>query len=361
MPRAPRVLWSLAAGGAGVLLACGAAACGSGSPSSAGAVHGTADVAFADSLQLLYASTIQPSFQSVSGDRVHGRGGGSTTLAQEIVSGEITPGVFVSVGKKAMEKLFAAGKARFFIQLATNPLVVAYNPHSRYAPQLEAIASGKQPLSSLFTLLAEPGLRLGRTDPNADPQGVYFLLMCKLAQHALGLPSDPASTVLGVNASEPFGRTSQMVDATALVTDLEAGEFDVTSAYLTQAVQYKLPYITLPASLDFADPAEATSYASVKVTLTDGTVDKGGLISLNVTLVAPPAGAGAPSAADVAADGAFVGYLLSAEGQSDLRHGGYTVASPVFHGATSAETPATTLPASVLSAFQAAGGTVPGG
>jgi molybdate/tungstate transport system substrate-binding protein len=334
------------------LLAAGGLAACSSSPST----HGTASVAYADSLQQLFASTLQSGFQSASGDQVTGRGAGSTTLASEILSGEITPGAFISVGKKAIEKLWPA-KSSFLITLATDPLVVMYNPKSSYASQFAAIAHGTEPISDLFTLLATPGLRLGRTDPNADPQGVYFILMMELAQKTLGLTADPASTILGVSSSTPFGKTSQEVDADSLVSDLQAGEFDATSGYLTQAVQAKLPYIALPATLDFADPSDSTAYGTVSITLKDGTVDQGALVTLDITLVKPLAGAGAPSSGDLAADDAFLAYLLSSVGQTALKDGGYTVGAPVFDGATSSDTPASALPAVVASAFTAAGGT----
>ena len=263
----------------------------------------------------------------------------------------------MSVGKKA-QKLLWPKRSQFLVTLATDPLVVAYNPKSKYSSQFAAIAAGSKPLSSLFTLLATPGLRIGRTDPNADPQGVYFELMFKLARHVLGLSYDPAATVLGVSSSLPFGRTSNEYSSDSLISDLQAGEFDASSAYLTQAIQYKLAYIALPASLDFADPALVNSYGTVSVTLTNGTVDQGDLVTLNVTLVEPASSPSAPSAEDEAADVAFVSYLVSSLGKTDLKNGGYTVAPPIFTGATSSATPANTLPKSLLQGFTAAGGTI---
>jgi molybdate/tungstate transport system substrate-binding protein len=54
-------------------------------------------------------------------------------------------------------------------------MVVAYNPSSKHASQFKAIADGSKPRSDLFTLLQTPGLKLGRTDPNTDPQGRDFI------------------------------------------------------------------------------------------------------------------------------------------------------------------------------------------
>jgi molybdate/tungstate transport system substrate-binding protein len=318
--------------------------------------HGTASVAYAGSLELLASTVLGPKFEAATGDEFQGRGAGSTTLAQEILSGEISPGVFMSVGRKALEMLWPK-RSRFAIQLATDPLVVAYNPKGKYAARFAAIAGHKQPLSSLFNLLNTSGLRIGRTDPNADPQGVFFILMMELAQKTLGLSFDPAATALGVSKASPFGKTSQMVDEDSLISDLQAGELDASSAYLSQAVQSHLPYIALPPSLNFSVPSEAAHYATVSITLTNKTVDQGELITLDETLVQPPTPATAPSAADQAADNAFASFLLSPAGRTDLGKGGYDLTGPVFFGATPATTPSKALPKDLLSAFTAAGGT----
>jgi molybdate/tungstate transport system substrate-binding protein len=105
------------------------------------ATHGTASVAYAGSLELLASSVLGPKFQAATGDTFQGRGAGSTTLAQEILSNEISPGVFLAVGKKAIKMLWPK-RSQFAIQLATDPLVVAYNPKSKYASEFAAIAAG---------------------------------------------------------------------------------------------------------------------------------------------------------------------------------------------------------------------------
>ena len=319
--------------------------------------HGTASVAYAGSLELWAATDLGPKFEAATGDSFQGRAAGSGTLASEIISKEISPGVFMSVGKKNIKRLWPVGRSKFVIQLATDPLVVAYDPQSKFAPEFNAIADHKASFASLFTLLSSPGIRVGRTDPNADPQGVYFILMMELAQSTLHLSYDPATTVLGVSKSTPFGLPAQMVDEDSLITDLQAGEFDATSAYLTQAIQYHLHYVTLPQSLNFAIPADNANYGKVSIRLTGGTVDQGDLITLNITLVLPANAKSAPSATDQAADDAFVAWIVSGAGRAQLKKGGYPLTPEVYIGATSADTAAATLPSDVLSAFTASGGT----
>jgi len=323
----------------------------------AAVIHGTASVAYAGSLELWAATDLGPKFEAATGDSFQGRAAGSGTLASEILANEIDPGVFMSVGKKNIKRLWPANRSQFVIQLATDPLVVAYNPNGRFAKEFNAIANHKAAFSSLFTLMSSPGIRIGRTDPNADPQGAYFIMMMKLAQSTLHLSFNPAQTVLGVTKSTPFGLPAQMVDEDSLITDLQAGEFDATSAYLTQAIQYHLHYIVLPPSLDFAVSSENSHYGTVSITLTGGILDQGDLITLDITIVEPANEKSAPSAANQTADDAFVDWVLSSAGRAQLKKGGYPLTPPVYTGAKSAYTAATTLPSDVLSAFQAAGGT----
>lgn len=340
-----------------VAVALVAAACGTGSTtpptttSSGGSTtHGTASVAYAGSLVSLAEKVLGPGFEKATGNTFVGRGDGSTTLAQEIKSNLIDPGVFVAVGRDAIETL-EPSRAQFAMELATDPLVVAYNPKSKYAPELEAIAKGTKPFSSLFTVLASPGFRLGRTNPNEDPQGAYFIMMVELAQRELGLPATTAKDVLGITASSPYGDSQQFYSETALEPTLQAGELDAASAYRSQAIQLGLPYITLPSALDFADPAYAAKYATVSVTLTGNVVQAGTLISLNQTLIVPPS----TTAANAAADESFVSYLLSSQGQAELKAGGYTLVTPQLYLAPGVSA-STALPATVQAAFTAAGG-----
>lgn len=312
-------------------LALGAAGCSStpappasrpgGGAASSTTVTGTADVAYAGSLELLDEKTIGPAFTRATGASYRGRGGGAVGLSQEIASGEIDPNVFESVGAApitALEPKYTS----WYVQVASSPIVVAYDPTSRFAPQLRAIAHGSQPLSALFTLLARPGFLLGRTNPDTDPQGQAFVEMVQLAQRQLHLPADTAAKVLG-----PLANPAQVFSETSLESRLAAGQLDAASAYRSQAVQLHLPYISLPSSIDFGDPALATTYSSASVTLSDGHTVHGAPLVVDVTTIGHR---------DAPAADAFVAYLLSAPGRAALRSGGYQLLTPTAVGRRSA-------------------------
>jgi len=310
-------------------------------------------VDYAGSLTGLVQTTLQPAFEKQTGDSFVGKGAGSTLIAQGILDGELSPGVFISIGKKAITSLWPS-RSHFVLTLATDPLVVAYSPKSRYAAQLDAIRSGAQPLSALFRLMETPGFRLGRTDPTQDPQGAFFILMVELATRELHLPAGTPGKILGVSATDPVGNTTQVVDEDSLATDIASGSVDAGSDFLTEARQFHLDYITLGPSLDFADPAQAARYATVSLTLPAG-VFQGGLITLDATYVLPPAGR-QRAAADAAADEQFLAFLLGSKGRAELRAAGYVLSTPTVALAPGVSSVGAALPRAVATAFAKLGG-----
>jgi molybdate/tungstate transport system substrate-binding protein len=289
-------------------------------PASQPASAGTADVAYAGSLANLNEKVVGPAFTKATGIPYLGRGAGATALSQEIASGEITPNVFESIGGKPIEALEPKFTS-WYVQFAASPIVVAYNPASPYASQFKAIASGSKPISGLFSLMAQPGFKLGRTDPNLDPQGGAFILMLMLAARQYHLP---AGTVTRVLQGAPASANSPTVFAeTALEPRLQAGQLDAASAYLSQAVQLHLPYIALPASINQGDPALKAQYATASFKLANGKVDQGKPLVVDITVI---------GSKDQAAAGAFVAYVLSKAGLALHRRGGYTLLPPTAFG-----------------------------
>ncbi len=319
--------------------------------------HGTATVDYAGSLTGLMQTSLVPAFQKATGDQVVGKGAGSSLIAQGILDGELSPGVFVSIGEKAITSLWPA-HSHYVLAFATDPLVVAYSAKSEYASQLDAIRSGQRPLKDLFTLMEKPGFRLARTDPTADPQGAFFILMVRLAQRELHLPAGTADRILGTSASNPIGSSSQIVDEDAIAADIASGSVDAGSDFVTEARQFHLRYITLPPSLDFASPSDASLYATMRLDLSTGPFT-GGLITLTETYVLPPSGQ-ARSSADASADAAWLAFMLSTKGQALLRSAGYQLEKPVLQLAPGVASASAAMPPPVLSAFHRLGGTVSG-
>src|SRR5580704_16029082 len=258
------------------LVAAGCSSSGSSgsasSPSSA-APKGTASVAYASSLQFLNEKVAAPAFTTATGYKYTGRGDSSGALEADIAGGEITPNVFEAVGGDNIMPL-EPKFTKWFIPYAGTQMVVAYNPKSKYASQFKAYADGSKPLQGLFTLLQTPGLKLGRTDPNIDPQGREIIYMLELAQMHYHLPKDTVSKILGTS-DYGTSNSSQIYAESSLDSTLQSGQLDASSAFITQAVELHLDYIPLPVQINLGSAALASTYATATVKLTNGMTKSG--------------------------------------------------------------------------------------
>jgi molybdate/tungstate transport system substrate-binding protein len=287
-------------------------------------VPSLANVASAGSLQLLMDKYMGPPFIAKTGDEYQNQSAGSIGLAQEIAAGELTPNVLVPIGSAPMA-LVEPAFTTWAVQFAASPLVVAYYPQGPHASELKKISDGKLPMTDLYTLMATPGFKLGRTDPATDPQGQGFVEMVGLAEKYLGISAATASAVLGGSND-----SSQIFSETALEPTLQAGELDAASAYLPQAVQLGLPYVTLPDQINFGDPSDASIYEAASMTLSTGKVVTGSLLDLEVSVLSTTSNPATPAAT------AFVEFLLSPAARAILKKEGYALLSPTLLGQTSA-------------------------
>src|SRR5579859_1224335 len=309
---------------------CSSSKSGSGnSPTATPKPSGTANVAYAASLAYLNETVFGPAFAKATGNKYQGTPGPSDGLSAEIAAKTIFPNVFISVGGTPITDL-GSKFSKWYVQYASTQIVVAYNPKSKFAPQFKAIAAGKKPLSDLFKLMEQPGFKLGRTDPNIDPQGRAFIYMLELAQMKYHLPKNTVTKILGGPLAS--STSNQIFQETALDARLQAGQVDAASAYLSQARQLHLHYISLPPDLNLGDAALATQYAKASITIT-GTTGKetkmGGPLVLDITTIS--------GAKDAAAGNAFVAYVLSPAGRAlYARQGGYTLLTPTLTGPMSA-------------------------
>jgi molybdate/tungstate transport system substrate-binding protein len=295
----------------------------SASSSSTPAASGTANVAYASSLTFLNEKVIAPAFKTATGNSFSGFANASGTLEADIAAGEIHPNVFQSVGSDNITPL-EPKFTNWYIQYAGTSMVVAYNPKSKYASQFKAIADGSEPLKNLFTLLQTPGLKLGRTDPNVDPQGRDFIYMLELAQAYYHLPSDTVAKILGTT---DFGTASspQIFAESSLDSTLQSGQLDAASAFVTQAVELHLAYIPLVPQISLCCSQYASLYKTAKVTLANGMTKSGSPQVIDITIIGKPTDAGV----------AFVKYTLSPAGLALYKAGGFTVLTPTVTGSAS--------------------------
>ena len=294
------------------------------SASSSSTATGTASVAYASSLEFLNEKVVAPAFKTATGYGYSGFGASSGDLESDIAAGEIHPNVFQSVGGDNITPLQPKFTS-WYIQYAGTSMVVAYNPNGKYASQFKAIADGSKPLSDLFTLLQTPGLKLGRTDPNVDPQGRDFIYMLQLAQMYYHLPSDTVAKILGTT---DFGtsKSSQIYAESALDSTLQSGQLDAASAFVTQAIELHLAYVPLPEQINLGSAALAAQYTKASVTLENGMTKHGSPQVIDITIIGTPTPAGI----------AFVKYTLSPAGLAQYKQGGFSLPTPTVFGTASA-------------------------
>lgn len=296
--------------GVGLLLA------GCGGP--AAASKPVVNVAYAGSLGPVMDLGVGPAFQKSSGTTYQGRGGGSFGLAREIAAHAVAADVFYSIGIKPIAEL---GQRPYWAAcFASAPLVIVYSPKSPFAPALKAIAQGRQPIQSLFSLMGQSGFKLGRTNPATDPQGQAFYLMVMLAQKIYHLPADTVSRVLG-SPSNPH----QVLSETSVVSQVQAGTLDAASAFLPEAKSRHLPYVPLPPALDFANPSDQALYSQVHQTFPTVGLVTGHALRVCATI---------PPGAHAAAGTKFLAFSLAAAGRPYWTRLGYEWGPPAYTGRT---------------------------
>lgn len=297
-----------------------AAQAGTSATSASTPVSGTASVAYAGSLVEANEQVIGPAFTKATGLKYLGvKSGGSFAVAQLIAARQVQANVFESVGAAPITGTLTPKFTRWYVPFASSPLVIAYSAKSPFAAQLQAIAQGNQPIQSLFTLMEQPNFHLGRTNPATDPQGQAFVFLMQLAAQQYGMP-DLVSKALGSATTNP----KQIFAETALLSYLQSGQLDASSAFLSQAIQQHLSYISLPAAINMGDPSLANQYATTSLQLPNGSTVHGSPLVLDITTID-----GGP---DAAAGDAFVHFVLSAPGKALYQKEGYQLVPSTIQG-----------------------------
>jgi molybdate/tungstate transport system substrate-binding protein len=256
-------------------------AVGTSGASAASRSSGGISLLYAGSLVDLMTNQVIPGFEAAGGGTVNGLPAGSTELASDIKNGLQRADVFVSASPSVNTSLAGAANGNWvswYGEFASAPLVIAYNPKSKYAADFK-----KEPW---YKVLEEPGIRIGRTDPKLDPKGqltVLFMNAFQKVSHHSGL----ATKVLGSPENQ-----AQIFPEQTLLGRLDAGQLDVGFFYSIEAVAAKLPYVA---------PPLGTHYGA------------------RYTITIPRNGANAFGALD------FVDYLLGPAGTKILKQDGFTL------------------------------------
>ena len=198
----------------------------------------TVNVLYAGSLVNLMEHGVGPAFEQATGESFRGFAAGSKELANQI-KGRLRPGdVFISANPKVNATLMGAKNgswATWYASFAQSPLVIGYSASSRFAADFKT--------KPWYEVLAEPGIRIGRTDPKIDPKGALTLQLMAaaersyhragLARRVLGAPDNPA----------------QVLPEETLVGRMQSGQLDAGFFYSTEVTDTHIPSVAVPAAI----------------------------------------------------------------------------------------------------------------
>ena len=283
---------------------------------------GSVHVMYAGSLTRFFEKSFGPSFQAATGFTFQGEGRGSVAIANLIKGKVKTPDIFISADPKVDESLHGDANGNYvswWVPFARTEMVIAWSPKSRFRADFEAAQSGKRTWESV---LKQPGLRLGRTDPELDPKGFRALFLFQLDEERTGERGE-ANRILGSpdNAAQIFPEEQ-------LVARLQIGEIDAGIFYLIEAIEAGLPYLRLPVSVNQGDPDQSSGYARASYTNKKGVTFRGSPILYTVTI--PSVARNRPGAES------FTQYLLSKAGQDILSKAGLLRVMRSVQGAATA-------------------------
>ena len=275
---------------------------------------GSVHAMYAGSLTRFFEKSFGPAFEAATGFTFQGEGRGSVTIANLIKGKVKAPDVFISADPKVNELLRGDANGKYvswWVPFARTEMVIAWSAKSRFRSDFEAARSGKRTWESV---LAQPGVRVGRTDPELDPKGYRTLFLFQLDEMRNGA-SGEAERVLG-----PPDNAAQLFPEEQLLARLQIGEIDAGFFYLIEAIEAGLPHLRLPSSVNQGDPKQSALYARASYTNKKGATFTGSPILFTVTI---PNTVRNRSGAE-----SFAQYLLSQAGHDILSNSGLF---PVAH------------------------------
>lgn len=217
--------------------------------------------------------------------------------------------------------------ADWYIKFASNHLVLAYTPESKYADEINADNWPK--------ILARSDVKMGLSDPRFDASGYRTLMAFSLMENTLehyGLFEpvfgkqfsfpvtifrDDNLTTITVPEVLETKQDSHIVmrgGSIMLIALLESGDIDYAFEYESVVRQHKLEMVPLPETVNMGNEAFETDYQAVQVDLDFQRFAKvkpqfrGERIGYGITI---PANAPHPDEAAL-----FIAFLLSPEGRT---------------------------------------------
>jgi len=248
---------------------------------------------------------------------VHAQFGGSVAEVKQVTQLGMEADVVGVADYTVIPKyMFAPANKAFatwYVGFASNAITFVYTASSKGASTITA--------DNWYQVLSQPGVQIGRSNPDTDPSGYQTLQMLALAEEHYKVPGLAAAILKNAPA------TNIRDTETALIGTLQAGQIDYLAIYRSDAIQHKLKYLDLPTAINLSDAAQAADYAKATVQTKNGAVSGNPIIyALTIPTNAPHA--------DWAAR--WLAFVLGPEGQKELTADGFGGVTPALASQQSA-------------------------
>ncbi|CDW92980.1 putative ABC-type molybdate transport system, periplasmic component [Thiomonas sp. CB2] len=281
---------------------------------SALALAAACTTAQAETLTVFAAGTLGKTFTTLArgfeklhpGVTVQPQFGGSVKMVKQVTvlhqPADVVAVADYSVIPKYMFKGDEGNKptADWSIGFLGNAITFIYTPKSKGAKEINA--------DNWWKILSEPGVQIGRSNPNTDPSGYQTLQMLDLAGRYYKQPDLEAKVL--ANSPESNMRDTE----TDLISALQLGQIDYLAIYRSDAVQHHMESIDLPPQINLSDPKYDADYAKASAKTKNGELS-GRPIIYAVTI---PTTAPHPKLAQE-----FIAYLLGPAEQKVIAANGF--------------------------------------
>jgi molybdate/tungstate transport system substrate-binding protein len=193
--------------------------------------------------------------------KIEAQFGGSVKMVKQVTELHQQADIVAVADYSVIPKYFFAAQgsqahADWYAGFATNAITFVYTDRSRFADRISP--------QNWYQLLAQPGVQIGRSNPDTDPSGYQTVQMLQLAERHYRQPG-LADRIL---ANAP--KTNMRDTETELIAALESGQIDYLAIYRSDARQHKFKYLELPPQIDLSDASYATLYAQASAHTANG-------------------------------------------------------------------------------------------
>jgi molybdate/tungstate transport system substrate-binding protein len=248
-------------------------------------------------------------FTEETGIQFQGEFHGSNVVMRMIEDRTASPDVAVSADAGLLRDRLYPAHATWDAVFGANEVGITYSPETDLGRRLD----GGEPWYEVLRDADQGDLVI--SDPDLDPLGYRTLQMLELAGRRYDIPG-LREAVLAVAHQTP--------NEAQLLAGVETGARAVAVSYRNMAIDRGLPFVALPAAINFSDPSHAEQYASATYTTDEGRTIRGSPVLYTATVL---------SSADNPGHGReFVEFLLDAPDALEANGVPVPGSLPAFNG-----------------------------